>query len=65
MDSRRRPRESATPSGSSPQNHQTPAFFTLDMPEGAQIIQGGALTVEPMDGNTRTPRGKELARLEL
>lgn len=48
-----------------PQNHQTPTFFTLDMPEGAQIIQGGALTVEPMDGNTRTPRGKELARLEL
>lgn len=48
-----------------PLNRQAPAFFTLDMPEGAKIIQGGALTVEPMGGDSRTPRGKELARLEL
>jgi hypothetical protein len=48
-----------------PQDRQSPAFFTLDMPEGAKIIQGGALTMEPMGSTSGTPRGKELARLEL
>jgi hypothetical protein len=48
-----------------PLDPATPAFFTLDMPEGAKIIQGGALTVEPMPGSSPAPRGRVLARLVL
>lgn len=48
-----------------PVDQRAPAFFTLDMPEGAKVIQGGALTMEPMTGGGGGPRGKELARLEL
>jgi hypothetical protein len=46
-------------------DERTPGFVTLDMPPGAKLIKGGALTMEPMDGDPRVPRGKELAHLEL
>lgn len=42
-----------------------PGVVTLDMPPGATLIKGGSLTVEPMDGDPRVPRGRELAHLEL
>lgn len=42
-----------------------PGILTLDMPPGATLIKGGALTEEPMTGDQRVPRGKELAHLEL
>lgn len=42
-----------------------PGVVMLDMPPGATLIKGGSLTVEPMDGDPRVPRGKELAHLEL
>lgn len=44
---------------------ERPAVFMLDMPPGARLIKGGALTVEPMDGDQGTPRGPELAHIEL
>ena len=43
----------------------TPGIVTLEMPPGAKLIKGGALTMEPMDGDPAVPRGKELAHLEL
>jgi hypothetical protein len=43
----------------------TPGIVTLEMPPGARLIKGGALTMEPMDGDPAVPRGKELAHLEL
>ena len=46
-------------------DERNPAVFTLDMPPGAKDIKGGALTVEPMDGDLDEPRGRELAHLEL
>ncbi|HEX9565355.1 MAG TPA: anti-sigma factor [Gemmatimonadaceae bacterium] len=42
-----------------------PGVVMLDMPPGATLIRGGALTEEPMDGDPQVPRGKELAHLEL
>jgi hypothetical protein len=42
-----------------------PAVLTLDMPPGARLIKGGALTMEPVEGPLEVPRGKELAHLEL
>lgn len=42
-----------------------PWIATLGMPEGEPIIRGAALTVEPMDGDRKVPRGKELAHLML
>jgi hypothetical protein len=41
-----------------------PATMTLEMPPGARLIKGCALTMEPMDSDS-TPRGPELAHLEL
>lgn len=46
-------------------DERTPGIVTLDMPPGARLIRGGALTVEPMDGDRSLPRGRELAHLEL
>jgi hypothetical protein len=46
-------------------DERTPGIVTLEMPPGATLIRGGAITVEPMDGDTQVPRGKELAHLEL
>jgi hypothetical protein len=43
---------------------ERPATMTLEMPPGARLIKGCALTVEPMSGDS-TPRGPELAHLEL
>ena len=43
---------------------ERPATMTLEMPPGAQLVKGCALTVEPMHGDS-TPRGPELAHLEL
>ncbi len=42
-----------------------PASMMLDMPPGARLIKGGALTMEPMHGDNTRPRGPELAHLEL
>ena len=42
-----------------------PASMVLDMPPGARLIKGGALPMEPMQGDDSTPRGPELAHLEL
>jgi hypothetical protein len=41
-----------------------PATMTLEMPPGARLVKGCALTVEPMHGDS-TPRGPELVHLEL
>lgn len=41
-----------------------PATMTLEMPPGARLIKGCALTMEPMHGDS-IPRGAELAHLEL
>jgi hypothetical protein len=46
-------------------DERTPGVVTLDMPPGARLIRGGALTVEPMDGDPAVPRGRELAHLEM
>ncbi len=46
-------------------DERTPAVLTLDMPEGARGIRGGALTLEPATGDPTKPRGRELAHLEL
>jgi hypothetical protein len=47
-----------------PVDPERPATLTLGMPPGARLIKGCALTVEPMPGDS-TPRGRELAHLEL
>jgi hypothetical protein len=47
-----------------PVNLERPATMTLEMPPGARLIKGCALTVEPMPGDS-VPRGAELAHLEL
>lgn len=44
---------------------ERPAVFMLDMPPGARLIKGGALTMEPMEGDHLLPRGPELAHIEL
>lgn len=46
-------------------DERNPAVLMLDMPPGAKVIKGGSLTIEPMNGDVRTPRGAELAHLEL
>ncbi|MGH7559705.1 MAG: anti-sigma factor domain-containing protein [Gemmatimonadales bacterium] len=46
-------------------DERRPAIFILDMPPGARLIKGCAITLEPRDGDPRTPRGPELAHLEL
>lgn len=46
-------------------DEKNPAVLTLDMPPGARLVKGGALTMEPVDGPLEVPRGKELAHLEL
>jgi hypothetical protein len=46
-------------------DERTPGIVTLEMPPGATLIKGGAVTVEPMDGDPQVPRGRELAHLEL
>ena len=46
-------------------DQQSAALFTLEMPKGATGIHGGALTMEPMAADYRSPQGKELARLEM
>ena len=43
---------------------ERPATMTLEMPPGARLIKGCALTVEPMHGDS-IPKGPELAHLEL
>jgi hypothetical protein len=43
---------------------ERPATMTLEMPPGARLVKGCALTVEPMHGDS-TPKGPELAHLEL
>jgi hypothetical protein len=43
---------------------QRPATMTLEMPPGARLVKGCALTMEPMHGDS-TPKGPELAHLEL
>jgi hypothetical protein len=47
-----------------PVNLERPATMTLEMPPGARLIKGCALTMEPMPGDS-IPRGTELAHLEL
>jgi Anti-sigma-K factor rskA len=47
-----------------PVDLERPATMTLEMPPGARLIKGCALTVEPMPGDS-VPRGAELAHLEL
>ena len=42
-----------------------PAILVMDMPPGATLIKGCAITLEPRDGDPLTPRGPELAHLEL
>ncbi|HEX9894752.1 MAG TPA: zf-HC2 domain-containing protein [Gemmatimonadales bacterium] len=46
-------------------DENTPAVLLLDMPPGAPIIRGGALTIELKDADPSIPRGRELAHLEL
>lgn len=43
---------------------ERPATMTLEMPPGARLVKGCALTVEPMPGDS-IPQGPELAHLEL
>lgn len=43
---------------------EQPATMTLEMPPGARLVKGCALTMEPMNGDS-IPRGRELAHLEL
>jgi anti-sigma-K factor RskA len=42
-----------------------PAVMTMDMPPTGGNVRGAALTVEPMDSATSTPRGRELVHLIL
>jgi Anti-sigma-K factor rskA, C-terminal len=46
-------------------DEKNPAVMLLDMPPGAAVIKGAALTIEPRTGDARVPRGRELAHLEL
>jgi hypothetical protein len=46
-------------------DEKNPAVLLLDMPPGAQLIKGGALTVELRNGDPTVPQGRELAHLEL
>jgi len=46
-------------------DERNPAVLMLDMPAGAQLIKGGALTIEPRAGDLSVPRGTELAHLEM
>ena len=41
-----------------------PATMTLEMPPGARLVKGCALTMEPASGDS-IPKGPELAHLEL
>lgn len=42
-----------------------PALMTMEMPPTGGSVLGAALTVEPMDGVSSAPRGKELVHLIL
>jgi hypothetical protein len=46
-------------------DEKNPAVLLLDMPPGASVIRGGALTVEAREDDPAVPRGRELAHLEL
>lgn len=46
-------------------DEKNPAVLVLDMPAGARLVKGGALTIEPKTGDLSKPRGRELAHLEL
>jgi hypothetical protein len=46
-------------------DERKPAILTLDMPPGAKLIKGCALTIEPREGDPSVPRGPELAHIEL
>lgn len=46
-------------------DERNPAVLTLDMPQGALGIRGGALTIEPTPARSSAPQGKELAHLEM
>ena len=46
-------------------DENTPAVLLLDMPPGATVIRGGALTIELRGADPSIPAGRELAHLEL
>jgi hypothetical protein len=46
-------------------DEKTPAVLLLDMPPGAPVIRGGALTIELRNADPSVPAGRELAHLEL
>ena len=46
-------------------DENNPAVLLLDMPPGAPVIKGGALTIELQSADPSVPQGRELAHLEL
>lgn len=46
-------------------DENNPAVLLLDMPPGAPVIKGGALTIELQSTDPSVPQGRELAHLEM